>query len=235
MKVMCQTDTQHSFRRDALCAVMHLARDSDDLVEIASQIVHPLMRLLTAQNGANGSTVNNNGTNSSNGNSSSNKLTLQAAALTSLSYLLCRLGLAFVPFIIPIRRKLQLVLSGKNGPSLSALPQLELYEALVSGLLKQRPLPHEPGEHPPCVRHYLLALPLCATSLHYLVALPHALPLCTTSLHYHFALPRCNTSLHYLVALPRCTTSLHYLVALPRCTTSLHYLVALPRCRSMRP
>jgi FKBP12-rapamycin complex-associated protein len=56
--------------------------------------------------------------------------------------MVCRLGSSYTPYIIPVRRKLSSIPSRDNNK----LPQLEEYENLVTRLLKQRPLPHEPSE-----------------------------------------------------------------------------------------
>src|SRR3546814_266849 len=60
-----------------------------------------------------------------------------------LSCLLCRRGPGYVPFIVPARRKTQ-VLRDVLKDQFKALQQLDEYEDLVSRLLKHRPLPPEP-------------------------------------------------------------------------------------------
>src|SRR3546814_12885695 len=83
-------------------------------------IIHPILNVLVPQ-----------------------ELQLHAPALVSLSCLLCRLGPGYVPFIVPARRKTQ-VLRDVLKDQFKALQQLDEYEDLVSRLLKHRPLPTEP-------------------------------------------------------------------------------------------
>lgn len=107
-------------RRDALCTVMSLTNNVD-LLEFASRIIHPLLRLVDKTD-----------------------VTLQSAIVTALSCMICRLGRGFLPYIIPVRRRLRFISlrdsvgTGKN--------KLDEYESLVSRLLKQRPLPPEPAD-----------------------------------------------------------------------------------------
>ena len=120
----------------AICTVMHLA-NSADLIVFASQIIQPLMRLIAHPN-----------------------VPLQGTAFTSLSYILCKLERGFVPYILPVRRKIRAAQSSarkdtstggsaSSGSSSSVatekIPQLVEYEALVLKLLKHRPLPDEPS------------------------------------------------------------------------------------------
>ena len=123
LKIMENTDIHTSSRRDALCTVMHLAVDSDDLNEFASRIIHPLLRLL----------------------STSTPLILQSGAFTALSCLLCRLNISYLAFIIPAKRKISQLLQKDTSSVPLKIPQMEEYELLVSLLLKQRTLPSEPA------------------------------------------------------------------------------------------
>lgn len=121
LKILEQPGVRDDTRRDALCTVMHLARDSDDLNEFASRIIHPVIRTLNSSNVA-----------------------LQSCALTALSCLVCRLGAAYLPFVIPVKRKIT-ALQNREGESRKS-PQLEEYESLIGLLLKQRTLPLEPSD-----------------------------------------------------------------------------------------
>jgi FKBP12-rapamycin complex-associated protein len=82
---------------------------------------------------------------------------LEAVVVSALSNLVCRLGTGFVPYIIPVRRKLRKLhaatsdsqsLTGTlaNASSSKIAGRLDEYEALVNRLLKQRPLPPEPAD-----------------------------------------------------------------------------------------
>lgn len=122
LKVVEQTGVRAETKREALCTVMHLAIASGDLNEFASRIIHPILRLL-----------------------SGSEPTLQAAALTSLSVMACRLGTYYLPFVIPAKRIVSHMLNQRESTA-SKLPQLDEYESLVSLLLKQRPLPPGPSD-----------------------------------------------------------------------------------------
>lgn len=107
-------------RKDALCTVMSLTNNVD-LLEFASRIIHPLLRLVDKTD-----------------------TTLQAAIVTALSCMICRLGRGFLPYIIPVRRRLRFItLRDTVG---SGRAKLDEYDSLVSRLLKQRPLPPEPAD-----------------------------------------------------------------------------------------
>jgi hypothetical protein len=60
----------------------------------------------------------------------------------ALSCLICRLGPAYIPFIIPARRKTQTFIT----KDLAKSPQFELYESLIAKVLKERQLPIEPEQ-----------------------------------------------------------------------------------------
>ena len=123
LKIMENTEIRFDSRREALCTVMHLANDSDDLNEFASRIIHPLLRLL----------------------SSTTPAVLQSGALTALSCIVCRLNMSYLAFIIPAKRKISQLLQKDASATPLKTPQLEEYELLVSLLLKQRTLPSEPA------------------------------------------------------------------------------------------
>jgi len=106
-------------RRDALCTVMHLTNDADSL-EFASRIVHPLLRLVDKM-----------------------EVEMQTVIVSALSCLVCRLGRGFLPYIIPVRRRIRFIALRDGG---KANKLVEEYESLVNRLLKQRPLPPEPSE-----------------------------------------------------------------------------------------
>eukprot|EP01035_Chromulina_nebulosa_P017836 gene17836-23448_t len=71
---------------------------------------------------------------------STTDLALQGYVLTALSAILCQIGNGFIPYIVPIRRKLPNI-PNKDG---NKLLQLEEFESLINRLLKQRPLPTVP-------------------------------------------------------------------------------------------
>lgn len=123
IQVMCDEDATMEIRKQALCTLIHLGNDSD-LNEFGGRIIHPLIRLVAVNDQA-----------------------LQAAVFVALSCLLCRLQAGFLPYIIPIRRKLRSIPQQTNAAGVTVkLPQLEEFEGLVSKLLKQRPIPLEPSD-----------------------------------------------------------------------------------------
>ena len=71
-------------RKFAIGVYLELADDSD-LSEFASRLIHPLLRLISL-----------------NGNNEN----LLGAALTALSTILCKLGMSYLPFILPVQRVL---------------------------------------------------------------------------------------------------------------------------------
>jgi serine/threonine-protein kinase mTOR len=123
LKVVEETSVRPETRREALCAVMQLAIDSSDLNEFASRIIHPLLRLL-----------------------SGSEVLLQIAALTSLSCMVCRLRTSYLPFVIPAKRKISLMVQRDSLTTRVPIPQLDEYESLVNLLLKQKPLPLNPSD-----------------------------------------------------------------------------------------
>eukprot|EP01038_Epipyxis_sp_PR26KG_P011143 gene11143-14952_t len=117
IKVVDNNKVSADMRKEALCTLMFLA-DDNDLQESASRIIHPLMRLFNCTDQS-----------------------LQSAALTAASVLVCRLGTGFVPYVIPLRRSL-----ASLRESTTKSPKLDEYESLVNRLLKQKPLPPEPSD-----------------------------------------------------------------------------------------
>ena len=91
---MSRSDVIVQTRRDALCTVMHLALDSNDLNEFSSRIIHPLLRNLTLP--PKGTAL---------------ELTMVSSSLVALSCILCRLRVAYIPFIIPVHRKTNLLMN----------------------------------------------------------------------------------------------------------------------------
>ena len=121
-------DYQHKsisdMRKKALGVVLTLV-DDETLLEYANQIILPLMRILNDIANI------------------SNTPILQKSAITALSFLLCRLGTSYTPFIIPVRRNLNnFSMSVKSNNVVH--PQLEEYNNFVNRLLEHRPLPMEP-------------------------------------------------------------------------------------------
>jgi FKBP12-rapamycin complex-associated protein len=115
---MSRKDLHVANRKEALCTIMHLALDAEDLFECASGIVHPIVRLL-----------------------SENVISLQIRVLVSLTILAYRLGNFFNPFILPIRRNLNMI---SKDPRI--LPYISQYESIVNLLIKNRPLPSTPPD-----------------------------------------------------------------------------------------
>lgn len=132
--ILCMVDMKnvsHQTIKLAICTVMHLAKYVD-LMIMASQIIQSMLRVIV----------------------NPEQSSLHGTAYTSLSYIVCKLGNAFVPYILPIRRKIRSAHPERDsyGSHSSAhvsgqesLPQLVEYEALVLKLLKHRELPAEPA------------------------------------------------------------------------------------------
>ena len=118
LKIMDAPQVSLDIKKESLTAVMRLANLSD-FHEFAGRIVHSLIRWVA-----------------------SNDQVLQTSALTALSRLVCRLGTSYLPFVIPVRRKLKHIQIREGGK----MPRLDEYESLVTRLLKQRPLPAEPSD-----------------------------------------------------------------------------------------
>lgn len=119
INVLDKVSLTAELRRVALCTVMNLSNESD-FREFAARIVHSLLRFLNVAEGA-----------------------ILSAIFTSFSTLVCRLGTGFIPFIIPIRRKLKSLMQREG---FVRTPKLEEYESLVGRLLKERPLPNDPSD-----------------------------------------------------------------------------------------
>ena len=121
IKVLDDPDITIETRRITLCFLMHLANDTE-LHQFVPCIAHPLMRLLTNKN--------------------QKDPTMQNAAITALSCLVCRLGANYAPYVIPVRRKMKALPLREGGLKSS---QIEEYETLVSRLLRQKSLPADPA------------------------------------------------------------------------------------------
>jgi hypothetical protein len=121
IKILDCSHATPEVRKDALCTVMFLANNVD-LLEFASRIVHPLLRVVEKMD-----------------------FTMQCTIITALSCMVCRLGRGYVPYIIPVRRKLRFI-ALRDNPVGTGKNRLEEYESLISRLLKQRPLPPEPSD-----------------------------------------------------------------------------------------
>lgn len=121
IKIMDCSHAPVEVRKEALCTVMYLSNNVD-LLEFASRIIHPLLRVIDNV-----------------------ELPMQATVVTALSCMVCRLGRGYLPYIIPVRRKLRfLALRDQVGGV--GKSRIEEYESLISRLLKQRPLPPEPSD-----------------------------------------------------------------------------------------
>ena len=118
LRVMEQAGATASVRRDSLCLVLYLARDSDNLHEFANRIIHPILRTLQSK-----------------------ETNLRSSSLAALSCLICSLGHAYLPFIAPANRAIQSIHVKDN--SAEAGP-LEEYNNLVYRLLHMKHLPYEP-------------------------------------------------------------------------------------------
>ena len=118
LRIVENEDINVDIRIDALKALMILGK-SADLQEFSNLVIHSLMRMLTT-----------------------NEASLQGLLLTTLSSLLCKLGPGYIPYILPVYRKLKSNIS-HVAPGSTKLPQLEEYENLVSRLLGHRTLPSE--------------------------------------------------------------------------------------------
>ena len=105
-------------RREALCVVMHLATDARQLNVYAGRLIHPILRLI-----------------------SSDVTILQSSGFIALSTILCKIGSAFLPFVVTAKRKISAIM---HREGMVKLPQMEDYEILLNRLLNQLPLPSEP-------------------------------------------------------------------------------------------
>lgn len=91
------------------------------VIDFSSRIVHSILNLLDR----------------------TKDTTLQSCAIKALSCMLCRLGVTYMPFIIPSKRQMSKLIASKD---ISKLKNLEEYESFVSQLLKRRPLPAVPKD-----------------------------------------------------------------------------------------
>lgn len=121
IKVLDDTEIIMETRKITLCYLMHLGNDTE-LHQFVPCIAHPLMRLLANKN--------------------QKDTSIQNAAVTALSCLVCRLGANYAPYVIPVRRKIKSLPLREGGVRSS---QIEEYETLVSRLLRQKSLPADPA------------------------------------------------------------------------------------------
>lgn len=116
LKILDCSGPSSEVKREAISTVLFLATDAY-LQEFAARIVQSLLRSL-----------------------STTDFTLNNHVISALSCLICKLGTRFLPFVVPIRRKLKTIF-GNESQSKS---RLEEYESLVNRLLKQKAMPTEP-------------------------------------------------------------------------------------------
>jgi hypothetical protein len=107
-------------RKFALCVCIHVA-DDNDLREYANRIIHPIIRVITTATAA--------------------EMGLLQAAVISLSTILCRTGIDYLPFVLPVRRVIK-----AQTKEFQRLPQVEEYEQLIVRLLQLKPLPTGPHD-----------------------------------------------------------------------------------------
>lgn len=128
VKVLDDTEIVLETRRITLCYLMHLANDTE-LHQFVPRIIQPLLRLLSCKK----------------------ESTIQAAAITAFSCLVCRLGANYAPYVIPVRRRMK-AMAQREGSSWCH--QIDEYETLVARLLRQRSLPSEPASAPDIAIRY---------------------------------------------------------------------------------
>ena len=118
-QIMLDEDVNIDLRKNALIVTMMIGKGSD-LNEFESRIVHPLIRLLNSP-----------------------EQSVQLLTVSALCTLLHCMKEDYLPYIIPVRRKMSTII--QFIPQIGSLrpPQVEEYEYLVNRLLKQRPLPSE--------------------------------------------------------------------------------------------
>jgi hypothetical protein len=119
VKVLDDTEVVLETRRITLCCLMHLANDTE-LHQFVPRIVQPLLRILSCKK----------------------ESSMQTAAVTAFSCLVCRLGSNYAPYVIPVRRKMKSMPLKEGGVRAN---QIDEYETLVARLLRQKSLPAEPG------------------------------------------------------------------------------------------
>jgi FKBP12-rapamycin complex-associated protein len=116
LKILDNTGPSSDVKREAISTVLFLANEPY-LHEFVSRMVQSLLRALTTTD-----------------------MNLNSHIITALSALLCKLGTGFLPFIVPIRRRLKALFP----PESQFKGRIDDYESLVNRLLKQKPLPTEP-------------------------------------------------------------------------------------------
>jgi FKBP12-rapamycin complex-associated protein len=111
-----KSEIESSTRVVSLKVFMQLTSEGD-IEEFGNRLIHPLMRVLS---------------------SADSDATILNVTFTTLSTLVCKLGLEYTPYIIPVRRSMAALATCPGS-------QRDEYEGLVSRLLKQQPLPSECG------------------------------------------------------------------------------------------
>jgi FKBP12-rapamycin complex-associated protein len=107
-------------RKDALLCLLNVATDKE-LQEFSGRVIRPILRLVNCAD-----------------------VRIQQVIVTAFSSIVCRLGSGYIPYIVPVKRKLGNLSILRDGSG--KFPKLEEYESLISRLLKQRPLPPEPSD-----------------------------------------------------------------------------------------
>ena len=139
VKVLDDGDIAVETRRLTLCYLMHLSNDTE-LHQFVPRIAHPLMRILNSKR----------------------ESSIQTAAVTAFSCLVCRLGANYAPYVVPVRRQM------KTTPLRDGLfraPQIDEYETLVARLLRQKSLPSEPASAADIAIRYVTILRLYSAFL----------------------------------------------------------------------
>ena len=108
IEIMTRVDVHIKSRSDSLKTLVHIALNSYDFSDCACAFLHPLIRILD-----------------------DDEITVQCLALTALAMMAVRLGLRFLPFILPIRRKCLNL--GKDTLIVSKVVE---YESIISTLLR---------------------------------------------------------------------------------------------------
>lgn len=149
-------------KREVVCTLLCLSNEND-LLEYSGRIIHALLRLLTDLTNSS-AVLAGTSSSSTTGATTNAELALFNTIFNALSTFVCRLGTGFLPYVIPIRRKIRSIpmlskydllnggislsasASSSSGSSQGRLVRLEEYEVLVTRLLKNRPLPNEPPD-----------------------------------------------------------------------------------------
>ncbi len=116
LKILDSGVSSSEIKREAIATVLFLSNEHHYLQEFSARIVQSLLRSL-----------------------SPNDFGLNNCVITGLSTLICKLGTGFLPYIVPIRRKLRSLFPNETNKQI----RLEDYDSLVHRLLKQKPLPVE--------------------------------------------------------------------------------------------